>query len=360
MKAEKSRKWIASFFACVLIIMLLLAGIAYIIDPFFQFRVRDNTYMLTGWFVAGGLIKNYDYDTLILGSSMAQNFDMDTFRNELGAKPLHIGLNAMRTSEINKLMETAYNAGKAKTYYICIDLPKLAEDPKDSRIAEHLLKKDIISKLKYLLSYEVWFRFIPIDISFMLLDCAHIDLPIKYAYSKSIDRLEDWRLDYIFGEKVVLDDYRKGRFGVSTVDTEELYLRMTSHIDMFLEGFDFENGEYVFFFPPYSSLYWCVTQDGGYFDVYLRAKQYFVQQTEMVGATTYDFQFADFSTDLENYKDMTHYRPEINDWMVKCFANEEFIITNNNSRSFQEKLRENTNVFRENHPDLFYNQTEND
>ena len=360
MCAAKSRRWIVSFLAGVLVIVLLLSGIAYIIDPFFQFRVRDNSYMLSGWFVAGGLIKNYDYDTLILGSSMIQNFDMKSFRDELGVKPLHIGLNAMRTSEIIRLMNTAYAAGKARAYYICIDLPKFSEDPKDSRIAEHLLDEGILSKMRYLLSYEVWFRYIPIDMCFVLMDWAHVNLPIKYAYSKSIDKLEDWRLDYTFGKKTVLDDYRNGKFGVSTVDTdtEDLYLRMVSHIDMFLDDFDFENSEYVFFFPPYSSLYWCVTQNGGYFDVFLKAKQYFVERVETVGATTYDFQCADFTTDLENYKDMTHYRPEINDWMVKCFANKEYISTKDNTNIFQEKLIENTNSFREKNQALFYNQTE--
>lgn len=69
--------------------------------------------MLSGWFVGGGLIENYDYDTLIVGSSMTQNFDMDVFRNELGVKPLHVGLGGIRISEINELMYVAYNAEKA-------------------------------------------------------------------------------------------------------------------------------------------------------------------------------------------------------------------------------------------------------
>ena len=104
MEKHYAQKWIVSFFAVVLAVMTFLSGIAYIIDPFFQFRVKDDSYMLSGWFVGSGLIENYDYDTLIIGSSMIQNFDMDVFRKELGVKPLHIGIGGIRLSEIITLL----------------------------------------------------------------------------------------------------------------------------------------------------------------------------------------------------------------------------------------------------------------
>lgn len=347
------QKWIISFFAVVLTIMVLLSGIAYIIDPFFQFRVKDNSYMLSGWFVGSGLIENYDYDTLIIGSSMTQNFDMDVFRNELGVKPLHVGLGGIRSSEINQLMNVAYNANKGKDYYICVDLSVFTNDNMESCYPEHLLKKDFLSRLRYLLSYEVWFRYILVDVSFMLMDRIGVNLPIKFAYSKSIDRLEDWRLDVTFGKDVVLNNYVSGKYSVSKVDTENLYERMTAHIDDYLLKYDFEKGAHTFFFPPYSSLYWCDAQNSGYFNAYLCAKQYFVERATEYGANVYDFQCADFTTDLDNYKDTTHYRPEINDWMVECFANRDYLATTENYGTFQEKLIENTNSFRNEYADLF-------
>ena len=104
-------KWIRNFLCILLAILLFLSGIAYIVDPFMQFRVRDNAYFLEEWYVSGGLIKNYDYDTLILGSSVTQNFDMDVFRQELGVKPLHIGLGAMSPEEMAEFLNLAYDTG---------------------------------------------------------------------------------------------------------------------------------------------------------------------------------------------------------------------------------------------------------
>ncbi|MBR4851720.1 MAG: hypothetical protein IKU97_06680, partial [Tidjanibacter sp.] len=103
MTKSPASKWITKFICFLLAMLLFLSAVAYIVDPFMQFRVKDNAYFLQEWYVSGGLIKNYDYDTLILGSSVTQNFNMDVFRQELGVKPLHVGLGAMTTVELAEL-----------------------------------------------------------------------------------------------------------------------------------------------------------------------------------------------------------------------------------------------------------------
>lgn len=353
MRKLKARTWVVSFAALVLVLVLLFSALVYLIDPFFQFRVKDNAYMLSAWFVGSGLIENYDYDTLILGSSMTQNFDMDVFRRELGAKPLHVGLSDMRVPELSDLIHVAYDAKRAERYYICVDLTVFTKDDTESRYPAYLLKKDPLSRLRYFLSYEAWFRYIPIDLSFMLLDGLEVELPEKFAASRSIDLLEDYRADVAYGKDIVLGNYNSGAYAVSAVDTDNLYQRMCVHIDDYLARFDFEKGAHVFFFPPYSSLYWCDSQDYGYFDVYMRAKAYFVARAAALGAMVYDFQCTELAMDLDNYKDTTHYSPEINDWMVRCFAKGDYLATPENCDSFREKLMENTQRFREAYAELF-------
>lgn len=352
-KQISSRKWVISFFILIIAIFMILASVTYAVDPFFQYRVKDNLYMLNGWFVGSGLIKNYEYDTLMLGSSMTQNFDMDLMREKLDVQPLHIGLGGINSIEINELINLAYETDKAHCFYICVDLSTFTNDADTSRIPSHLINNNILSKCHYLLSYEPWFRYMPVDLCFMVLDQTSINLPAKFEYGRSIDRLEDWRLDVTFGEDIVLDKYRNGKYSVSEVDTNNLYKRMREHVDTYLSIFDLDKGSHIFFFPPYSSLYWCNAQNSNYFDTYIKAKEYFVSEANKMGAVVYDFQSSDLTMDLNNYKDTTHYAPEINDFMVNCFANHSFIVTENNYSEFQEKLRLNTNSFRREHADLF-------
>ena len=91
----------------------------------------------------------------------------------------------------------------------------------------------------------------------------------------------------------------------------------------------------------------------GTFEAYMQAKKYFVQKLTDCGAIVYDFQSADVIVDLNNYKDITHYSPEINDWMVECFANQEYIITVENCDEFQAGLERRLEEFRLKYSYLF-------
>ena len=102
--------------------MAVLAGTVYLVDPYFQFRVKDNTYFLSAPYVNAGLIKNYDYDTAIVGSCMIGNFDMDQFRQELDAKPLKVENGGMGPNAIAAYLNYIAKAGKASRYFVNIDL----------------------------------------------------------------------------------------------------------------------------------------------------------------------------------------------------------------------------------------------
>ena len=354
MEKHFAAKWIIRFFCVVLAILTLLSTIAFIVDPFMQFRVKDNAYMLTGRYVSSGLIKNYDYDTLMIGSSMTQNFDMELFRQQLGAAPLHVNLGGINATEIADLLNLAYDVQKADTYYIGIDILQFREGLTENHFPKHLMKSDFLSMLRYLLSYEVWFGYLPVDIAFILLDKIGWDFPEKFVYQKSIDLLGDWRLDFpVWGEQIVIDHYLNQQYSVSKVDSENLYQKNIAGIDAFFDRCDFTKGEHIFFFPPYSSLFWNELYNRGQLDIYLQTKKYFIEKAMQHGVCIYDFQGADFTMDLDNYKDSTHYMPHINDWMVQCFVTGDYTITADNMIQFQEKLQENTFQFREKYAELF-------
>lgn len=347
MEKKRAGKWIVSFFALVLAILIFLSALVFLIDPFFQFRVRDHSYMLSGWFVSSGLIRNHDYDTLILGSSMTQNFNMDRFREELGAEPLHIGLGGIEPVEMKELIDLAYEAEKADTYYIGVDTYAFTTQVEESRYPEYLLREDFLSRCRYFFSYEVWFRYLPVDLCLLLLDRLGVELPVKFAYSRSIDRLEDWSLNASYGEERMQGSFPGESHELPQADTEAIYQQMRSCVDRYLDSFHYEKGEHIFFLVPYSSLYWCDMENSGRMAPYLRAKAYFVEQAIARGAAVYDFQAADFTMDLDNYSDPSHYCPEINDWMVECFANGDCLVNMENFDAVQNRLLENTKQFRE-------------
>ena len=344
-KTIDSKNWMKIFAIGVLVFILVASEITYIIDPYFQYRVRDNRYFLNGRFVSAGLIKNYDYNTLIVGSSMTQNFNMDKFRKNLGVKPLHIGLGGINSNEILEIVDLAETVNKTETYYLCMDMYNFTSDYV-SGLYKYLLNNDPISKLRYSLSYEAWMRFMPIDIILSSAIELGVNLPYKFTSSMSIDYLENWNDDYEFGEDIVLNNYKALAFSVSKVDTERLLERMKENVDKFLDELKIKNKIVNLFFPPYSALYWVNAQQEGYFESYLEAKRYFVEKANAKGYNVFDFQAAELTMNLDNYKDTTHYKQEINDWMIECFANVENRVDINSINIYEDKIKNNTEKFK--------------
>lgn len=347
-----SSKWIGYFSCTTILIFFLFTSVAYIVDPFFQFRISKDYELST--YNASGLISNYDYDTLILGSSMIQNFNMDTFRDRLSAKPLNIGIGGMKTPDMIDLLHVAYRTHKAENYYICTDL-YLFEKEYEHSSPQYLFQGGVLPKLRYLLSNEVWFHYLPLDVGIVAFKKIGIPLSEKLNIETDIDRFGYWGDQFTFSEDTVLKNYISGQYSISEVNKEKLYERMKQNIDSFLNSLDFDKGQHVFFFPPYSSLYWYDVQNSGYFEVYLKAKEYFIKKAIGYDIVVYDFQSADFTMDLNNYKDLTHYCPEINDWMVECFSNGEYLVTMENYYEYETKLRENTDTFRKHYEYLLTN-----
>lgn len=341
-----ARRWLAAFLLFTGLLLAALSAAAWAVDPFFQFRVRDNRYKLFPHFVAPGLIQNGDYDTLILGSSVTQNFDMERFREKLGVRPLHIGLGGLTLPEAESLLELAHESGRYDRVYFCADLYLFSQDAGPGHIPAHLLRGDPLSKLRYLLSYEVWFRFIPGDAVLLLCDRRGVEPPEGLNGSRSIDMLGNWAMEYSFGRDIVLDNYRSGAYAVSGVETDGLYERMTAQMDDFLARSESDGGELVFFFPPYSALYWVNAQEHGYFEPYLQAKRHFIERAAALGAAVYDFQGEALIADLELYKDTTHYGPEVNDWMTDCFADGTCLVTGDNRAELERALIDRVADFR--------------
>ena len=348
-----AKNWILTFL-CVLLVFVFLIGLtAYLVDPFYQFRYGSNTYFNnTAKFPGPGLVKNFEYDTLILGSSMAQNFDMDLFRQELEVEPLHIGIGGMGIDELLAYLELSEQTGRCRNYYIGIEQYMLTESIV-FRTADYLFWDDPISVAKYLFSYEAWFRYIPLDVVLSMCNLMPVDLPDKIRKAADIDYLGNWETDYVFGEDAVIRNYLSNEYGVSSVENDGLYDRMTQWTDELFERLPGEKTRYHFFFPPYSVLFWYDARNDGYLEEYLQIKQYFLDKAQMYGIEVYDFQSADFVFDLENYKDITHYRGEINDWMVRCFAQGDYLATTESIVQNSEKLISGIEEFTETYQWIF-------
>lgn len=330
----KSKQWLSIFLILLFTFLVTCFFVTKKMDPFYKYKARnqwDSYYAITQErYLDPGITKNFTYDTLLLGSSMIENTDMEYFRNKLNCNALKVSLAGLNIPETKQLLAIAAENSNLKKAYICVDVAKFALETEKSKIPDYLLKNDFFNNMIYSLNYESWFRYYPVNFVCKILDSINNPLVNKavlviknrYGYL-NFDTKDYWADNYEFGSEVVLDAFINGKYSVSEISLINLQERMMSYVDDFFADVNFDETDYVFFFPPYSILFWKQAEQRGYCDVFLNIKDYFIEKALFNGCTIYDFQSADFITDLDYYKDITHYSPEINNWMIDCFCEEE-------------------------------------
>ncbi len=348
MKPEKG-KWAFRFISIVLIGAIFMSAVVYIIDPLYKYRISDTKYILSEQYSSPGLVRFYEYDTLLIGSSMVQNTDMEHFNNKLNVNAIKIGIGGMGLLEQGKYISLANEKKDVKKYYICVDLASIN---KPIRTNSYLFEDDAFSQIKYFFNYEVWTRYIPVDVGLIMADLFGIDIPKSAEKATDVKRMGEWKDGAVFGKEQIIHNYINKKFAVSEVDKTDLVETSKKNIDVFFEEVDISKAEYNFFFPPYSALAWYDFQQDECFEEFLEIKEYFVEKATSSRANVYDFQSDEMVLNLDNYKDTTHYSPKINNWMTECFYAKEKIVTNENIGKSHEKLRDIVETFEKENPQL--------
>ena len=353
-KNLSSTQWLRRFLALVLAVLAILAALVYLIDPYYHYRAYDHKYKLDKIFSVPGVVKNYDYDTIIIGSSMTQNFDMDSFRRELGQNPIKATLGGMDWPEMAALLQLAQDAGHAETYYLCIDSSLLSSDEEEQRFPEYLMDDNPLNDYRYFWGYEVWMRFIPLNLALMTADKLGIALPQRFQDARSIDKMSEWAYRYTFSKEQVLKLYaNSGNGGASNVDMTAVSADPMAQCQKLLDSLDLSRGNMVLFFPPYSALFWYDMEQAGRLERYFEVKRYFIQHfSAYSNVTIFDFQGADFTTDLDNYMDMTHFSPQISDELVHCFATGEYRIEPEQVSETEARILQNIEILLAENPEI--------
>lgn len=363
MKVIESKRWIIVTFIQILVATIIMSTITYIIDPHMYYSSDDNyKKLLNSRFINIGLIKNVEYDTAIIGSSMIQNFDMQSFRNKLGWNPVKLTVGGMTANEIVQMYVLSRKYSHANRYLINIDLQTFNKDInfkiKSEKFPSYLYNESKIDDFKYLMGYDTWLKFIPVDIGITLAYKKGITLPEKFDDSIQIDMIDNWSKDYSFGKDVVITNYMNSRYSVSQVNNNGMVKRMKENLDgyfniLFSEKYD-QEFEIIFLFPPYSVLYWVNAEKEEYIDQFFEFKRYFLEKAKQYpNVRVVDVQDLSLSYELDHYKDTTHYDTVIQEIIVDVIVNGKYDLNDDNICKKQQRLRDMVSEFKRENTELF-------
>lgn len=334
------QQWIKAVFISFFIASISLVGVNYIVDPMQQYRISSfyPIYFAPSKekYLNAGLAKNYDYDSMILGTSHSANLIISEAEKNLHFDhTLKLCLSGGAAKELSIMLQTAIdNNKKLKNVLWGLDLLSFNGSPSRERDESgsfplYLYDKEIYNDYRYLYSIDTflysfkalfypiikskndpWFNF---DTMYQWQHKSKMDFTIGHVL-KSYKR---WDEEYAIRSKGQYSfTYLKKSFDVNFLDT----IKNNPQI------------EFKIFFPPYSLLHFKLLQNNGILDDATDFKRYLVQELSILpNVTLYDFQIAhDITSDLHNYKDTAHYHQKISNRIVEQMSKGRYVVSDEN------------------------------
>lgn len=306
--------FVKSFFKRILIIMCIIAAFVILIDPFFHYHkpwfglkavLTDKEYQCIG------TLRTFDYDSLIVGSSVAENYYNGWFNEGFDCNAIKAIRSYGATADLCYLLDAAYENHDLKYVFYSMDTASLAADPTPTYeltgCPMYLYNKNIFDDVEYLFNKGVLFEKIP----YMAANTFIGDYDENDSYN--------WAQWKEFNQDMALGLYiRNAR--IAPMKEKNYYQNMLdANIELVAAQIEAHpHTQYKIFFPAYSMLWWDNLYRSGDLEAYL----YNMEQT-MGALLQYEnvemFYFQDeeeIITNLDNYMDTLHFSPEINKYMA--------------------------------------------
>ena len=344
---KNSKKILITFFISTIIFTMILSSFNFIIDPFQQYR-KPTLYktFYTEYnerSLNAGLAKTSTYSSIITGSSMTQNF-LISKASEILPNPIKLTISGATAHEINLILNTAFKSNnEIKNILIGLDVYALSGKP-------NRLKNGDDSIPIYLYDYN-YFN----DI-FYLANITTIQESIRSLLNKYMKNKNDlnWNYENMYQwQHKTENEFGRDKVLKMLVDnplSNNNFNKIEYSFETMKKSFDYNylqiiknnpNTNFIFFYPPYSVIAFKDWEKKEILDDILKFKLYVIEEfSKLQNVTLYDFQSAiDITTNLDNYKDFTHYHQNINNWMIDMIKENRYLVTKENIDEHLENLR---------------------
>lgn len=260
-----------------------------------------------------GLIKNLDYDTAIIGSSMTENYRIELTDELFKVKSALFPIVAASGYEIKNMIQHVFNS-KDELDQLFVNLDFFAFSGEPTRLTDptfplYLYDQDLFNDIRYLINEETLRQ------SFKAIT-KYRGVPHKQK------DLWYWSDQATFSKQMVIDDMlhnqsKRISFNEGALTTDQLTASFDFNILPFL--IRHPNTKFNLIFPPYSNLIYVEMDHKNWFTNAMGLKKHIVDITaELKNVKIYDFQCVDTITgNLDNYKDLGHHSAEINDYILQ-------------------------------------------
>lgn len=336
----KQKKFLKYFAVQTAVLLLLAAAIVAAVDPFFHYHVPFGSLkavVTKSEYQCIGTVRNFDYDGIVLGSSVAENYNNRWFDGAFGGKTIKGIKSSAATVDLLYYLKEAFAArgeGGLKNIYYSLDLFALTADAErifpDTDMPLYLYNRNPFDDVQYLWNKDVLFEHIPYLFAMTYLD--------DYDEGQSYN----WWQYKTFSKEETLKHYRRTEEIVPPLSEENYRKNVDRNIAMLEEVVAAHpEATFRFSYPPYSMLWWDAEYRAGKTEQNLYAAQAAAESLlPYKNVEMYYFQNDEaLITNLDNYMDAVHFSADINRSMVEWMKEGKYRLTQDNYRDEIGKMR---------------------
>ncbi len=337
------KKWIGIFFSIIIVLTLILSMIIIIVDPYFHYhkplsflnyKLNDERYS------NNGIIKRFNYDAMIIGTSLDENFKNSEFDNLFNCNSIKVTIAGAGLKEIADQTKFAieYNPSIKQILYgikYANLLPNEDDEDEGEDIQDlkYLYDDNLLNDCKYIFNGQA-LRRAGEDILYTIM-----------GKQTGFDEYANWNDLYVFSKEKALGTYNRQENKVENTNlSEDEKNRVLENINQNIIDIvkKNENITVYLFLAPHNIIWWDYVSQRGETLKYFEAEEMLIDMLlECNNVKLYSFfNNTELICNLDKYIDEEHYSEDINSQILKWIKEDEYLITKENKDEYLKQERE--------------------
>lgn len=327
---------------CIAAFLLLCCGIfVAVIDPYFHYHKplekleypMDNEY-----YQNAGIARHFDFEAVIAGDSMTQNFKTSQASELWGKTFVKMPNPGAPLRETDMTVKSALNHNpNLKLVIRQLDDYMFVRDAYAERYTKadnYLWDENPFNDVKYLFEKETFVAAFTV----LTYTRAGKKTPTFDMYSNETEFTDYGDRESLEGYMARVQDFYFGGDKQEVIDKALENIR----VNVIATAVDNPEVEFLFFVPPYSGAYWKECENAGVIDNEVDTElAVFAEILEIPNIKVYYFMdYFEIATDWKNYSDELHFKEEINELILEKMHEEEGLLTKDNYRERLERVRD--------------------
>ncbi len=337
-------KFLKKFIVCAAALLVIVMLTVVVFDPFYHYHKPLSflkTVLCDRDFQVCGTLDHFDYDMVVLGSSIAENINDYEVNALFDAKSVKAVKASGSNSDLLFYLKRAFEKQPVNKVIYAMSIDEFISDT-DLYIKDtdyyYLMDKNPFNDLQYLLNKDVLFKKIPMQIAY------------SFAFDYNEGESYSWYQTKTFSKEAICGRYFPAESAIPMYTDAEKKKNVEDNIKL-LEDVIITHPETTFYLytSPCSSLWWDAMYREGQSDSYM---DYIEEMCKTLSShenvEMYNFIFDEELTfNLDLYMDTVHFSQDINSLIINRIAGGEGKYIESDYKAVEESFKKRAALFSE-------------